>query len=101
MAINVVSNSSDASSRNLVFIHNDHASATGTVPLALRQDAPTTTNYWKVATFANGSNTVTLWFGNGTTANGSLTGTAGDILFNGGSNKPEYCTSGTSWTALV
>jgi hypothetical protein len=99
--LNLISNSSDSSTRNLAFIHNDNASATGTTILALRQDAPTSTNYWKMATFANGSNTVTLWIGSGTTGNGNLSATAGDILFNGGSNKPEYNTGTTNWTALV
>jgi len=36
------SNSSDASTRYLVNIHNDHASATGAVPLRILQDSPAT-----------------------------------------------------------
>lgn len=44
---------------------------------------------------------VTLWVSDGTTANGNLSGTAGDICFNGGSNKPEYCTGTTNWSPLV
>lgn len=102
--ISLVSNSSDTTARNLVFVHNDHASANGAVPLALRNDAATSTNYFKIQTWTNGSNTNTLWMGNGTTANGNLTGTLGDIIINAGSNKPEYCTSnpsGTAWSALV
>lgn len=55
------------------------------------------THFYKIMT-ANG---VTLWMGDGNTANGALSGTAGDILFNGGSNKPEYCTGTTNWTALA
>lgn len=98
---NFVSNSADATARNLMFIHNNHASAVGAVPLALRNDGPTSTNYFKILTLGNGSNTVTLWQGNGTTANGNLSGTAGDVLFNGGSNKIEYCTGTTNWTATV
>lgn len=47
------------------------------------------------------TNTTSLWVSDGTTANGNLSGTAGDICFNAGSNKPEYCTATTSWTALV
>lgn len=48
-----------------------------------------------------GTNTATIWVSDGTTANGALTGTAGDLCLNAGSNKPEYCTGTTSWTALV
>lgn len=47
------------------------------------------------------TNTTSLWISDGTTAQGNLSGTAGDICFNAGSNKPEYCTGTTSWTALV
>lgn len=53
---------------------------------------------------ANGK---TIWVAsaaNGTTGNGVLVaGAAGDLLINGGSNKPEYATTAasTTWTALV
>lgn len=91
------SNSSDATARVLVDIKNDHASAVGAVPLKVVNDAPTSTNYFKVGVF----NTVTLWMGNGTDPNGVLSGTAGDVLFNGASNKPAYCTGTTTWVNLV
>lgn len=108
-AINIVSNSADATARALVYVKNDHASAASTTILDLVNDAPlgairttvaaTTTNFFKVGIF----NGVTLWVGNGNTANAALAATTGDILFNGGSNKPEYCTNGagSAWTALV
>lgn len=106
-AISVTSNSADTGTRSLVFVKNDHASATAATCLELTNDAPlgaikttvaaTSTNFFKVGVF----NGVTLWVGNGNTGNAALTGTAGDILFNGGSNKPEYCTGTTNWTALV
>lgn len=97
---NLVSNSSDNSTRQLVFIHNDHTSATGTTPLYVRQDAPTSTNYFRGMQFNNGSNTVTIWFGNGTSPNGSLSATAGDVCFGCDSGKSYYCTGTTNWTAL-
>lgn len=107
-AINITSNSSDASARSLVYVKNDNTSATAATAIEVVNDAPlgafkttiaaTSTNYFKVGVF----NGVTLWVGNGTGANGVLSGTAGDILFNGASNKPEYCSStGTTWAALV
>jgi hypothetical protein len=92
------SNSADTTARSLVTIHNDNSAAVGAVPLTITQDAIPTTHFKKVAVLAG----VTLWISDGTTANGALTGTAGDICFNGGSNKPEYCsTTGTTWAALV
>lgn len=99
--LNLVSNSSDTGTRSLVFIKNTHTSASAATPLEIDQRYATSTNYFRIAKYTSSSGTVTLWIGNGTTANGTLSGTAGDILLNGGSNKPEYCTGTTNWTALV
>ena len=105
--VNIVQNSADTGTRSVVFIKQDHASASGATALEVTQDGAlaaikvtsvaTSTNFFKIATM----NGVTLWMGNGNTGNAALSGTAGDILFNGGSNKPEYCTGTTNWTALV
>lgn len=101
-AIVVNSNSADTGTRNLVNIVNDHASATAVTPLRIQQDAPTSTNYARMQVLVFASTTTTLWMGSGTTANGNLSGTAGDICLNAGSNKPEYCSvTGTTWVALV
>ncbi len=91
------SNSADATARSLVTIHNDHASAVGAIPLTITQDGPTSTNYF-AAIKVNGN---TIWVGNGNTANGVLSGTAGDMLINGGSSKIEFCTGTTNWTATT
>lgn len=106
-AVNVVTNSADTGTRSLVYIKQDHASASGATPLELANDgalalikgtaAATDGHYFPFAVV----NDVTIWIGDGTTADGTLSGTAGDILFNGGSNKPEYCTGTTNWTALA
>ena len=106
-AISITSDSADASARSLVYIKNDNTSATAATALEVVNDAPlgafkttvaaTSTNYFKVGAF----NGVTLWVGNGTGGNGVLSATAGDILFNGASNKPEYCTGTNVWVALV
>ncbi|RJO60390.1 hypothetical protein C4544_05185 [candidate division WS5 bacterium] len=68
-------------------------------PIRITQSNLTSTNYRKLMT--ESATGISVWMGNGTTANGNLSGTAGDILINGGSNKPEYCTGTTNWTALV
>ena len=74
------------------------ADSTGS-PIAITQNAVVSTNYRKLVTeTATG---ITIWMGNGTGANGVLSGTAGDILINGATNKPEYCTGTTVWVALV
>jgi len=95
--VNLHSDSADTTARSLVHIHNDNTAAVGTVPLEIVQDAVPTTHF-KIAMKLAG---VTIWISDGTTANSALSGTAGDICFNAGSNKPEYCTGTTSWTALV
>lgn len=106
--LNINDNSADTGTRSIVSIKQDHASASGATPLTILNDnatkpliagtaTATSTNFFKIAT----CNGVTLWMGNGNTANAALSGTAGDILFNGGTNKPEYCTGTTNWTALV
>ncbi len=97
--INAHSNSADTTARSLVHIHNDNAAAVGTVPLEIVQDSPATAHFY--AAFKLNGNTI--WIGDGTTANAALAATTGDILINGGSNKPEYCTNGggSLWSALV
>lgn len=96
-AINVTSNSADATARSLVYIKNDHASAVGTIPLAIVQDSPATAHFYAAIKV----NSNTIWVGDGTTANGTLSGTAGDILINGGASKIEFCTGTTNWTATT
>lgn len=73
-------------------------------PLSITQNNATTTNYAKQIKliFAGaGATTSIIWQGNGTDPNGVLSGTAGDILINGASNKPAYCTGGTVWVNFV
>lgn len=96
-AIKVASSSTDTTAHNLIQAVN---SGTGSIAaLYGGTNVVISTHFRKILT-ESGSG-VTLWFSDGTTANGALTGVAGDICFNAGSNKPEYCTATTSWTALV
>lgn len=107
-SLTVTDSSADTGTRSSVAISVSNAaasgataltitSANGTKPLIAGTGTAATAHFFKVATV----NGVTWWVGDGTTANAALSGTAGDVLFNGGSNKPEYCTGTTSWTALV
>jgi len=69
--------------------------ATG-YPISVTQAAVTDTNFKKIASWAG----VTLWVSDGTTPNGNLTGTAGDVCYNGASSQPFYCTGTTNWTGM-
>lgn len=64
-----------------------------TFVLSLAQGALTTTNFKRVIDCAG----VTIWKSDGTSPNGTLTGTAGDICLNGTSGKIYYCTGTTVW----
>jgi hypothetical protein len=99
VGINLHSNSADVTARDLVHIHNDNAAAVGANPITVVQDGLVSTHFYRIMKM----NSNTLWMGDGTTANAALAATTGDILINGGSNKPEYCTNGAGslWTALV
>ena len=96
--LTIASSSADTTARGLLNLTSSSGSATGAA--AIRSAiAKQTTHFQRMWT--DSVSGVTFWFGDGSTANAALTGSAGDILFNGGSNKPEYCTGTTNWTALV
>lgn len=56
----------------------------------------TTTNF----TLIFKSRGVSFYTSDGTTPNGNLSGTAGDVCFNGPSGQPFYCGGGTTWTGM-
>lgn len=67
--------------------------------LLITQAGVTSTNFAKMITF----NTFTLWVSDGTTAEGALTGVAGDIVLNGGTGAGQtaFCNAnGTNWTDM-
>ncbi len=94
----ISSSSTDATARGLIQLTNSGSGSTGTALIRGTQVVQST-NFRRFMT-ESGSG-VTIWLGNGNTANNALTGIVGDILINGGSNKPEYCTGTTGWVALV
>ncbi len=96
--LTISSSSTDSGARGLVTLTASGVGSTGTSMVRMTQ-AVQSTNFRKI--FTETGSGITLWWGNGTTGQGNLTGTAGDVLLNGGSNKPEYCTGTTNWTALV
>lgn len=96
--MSIISSSADTTARGLVQLTSSSTSATGASAIRFTM-ALLSTHFRKFAT--DSLTGVTLWYGDGTTANGALSGTAGDICLNAGSNKPEYCTGTTNWSALV
>lgn len=68
-------------------------------PLAFTQNNITSTHFRKIWTETNAA--ITIWMSDGTDPNGALSGTAGDVCYNGATNKPAYCTGTTNWTNLV
>jgi hypothetical protein len=96
--ISLTCNSSDTSARSMIYLHQDHASAVGAVPITIVQDAVTST-YFKIALVLAG---VTIWVSDGThSPNSALTATAGDMCLNGDSGKTYYCTGTNAWTAYA
>lgn len=98
--LRITSSSADTTARGLIQLSSSSTSATGAS--AIRFTMALMSSHFR--RFATDSNTgVTLWFGDGTTANAALAATTGDFIINAGSNKPEYCTNGggSLWTAVV
>lgn len=93
------SNSADATARTLVDIHNDHASAVGTIPLKITQDAPTSTNFKLMMTLG----TMQVFVSDQTSPNTALTATEGSICFNGSSTGQMFWNTdgSTAWTAFA
>lgn len=50
--------------------------------------------------FSETNTSVVIWLSDGTTPNGNLSGTAGDICLNGTSGQAFYCTGTTNWTGM-
>lgn len=101
VGVNVTSNSADATARSLVYIKNDHASATGVAPLTIVNDAVqgTGSKFKRAATFCG----ISIWVSiDGTSPNGALTGDAvGDICLNAATGKPLICTGTNVWAAVA
>lgn len=66
-------------------------------PIQITQAAVTSSHFRKI--YKETGSGITLWHSDGTTPNGNLSGTAGDVCFNGASSQIFYCTGTTNWTA--
>lgn len=106
-AIAVSSASADTGTRSLVKVTNSASAATGTVGIevantstgaAIKTTTGLTSSHFQKVMTAGG---VTLWVSDATDPNGALTATAGDVCYNGASNKPAYCTGTSVWVNFV
>jgi len=97
--VNLHSDSSDTTARDLLHIHNDNTAAVATVPLTIVQDALVSTNFKKVGTFAG----ISIWVSDGTSPNGALTGTTGDICLAGTGGATFYASNGAGqvWASMA
>lgn len=105
--ISVSSAAAGTGARSLVKVTNTNASSVNTVGVEVANTSTgpalktttglTSTHFQKVGLFGG----VTLWVSDATDPNGALAGTAGDVCFNGATNKPAYCTGTTVWVNFV
>ncbi len=103
VAVLLTDASSSAAARTDVKINVTNASAVGAIPLSIQSVAVTGSNSKFILVQKLG--VVSVYCGidsGGNDPNGQLTGVAGDICYNGASNKPYYCTvNGTTWVTIV
>ncbi len=97
-AVLLTDSSADTAARIGMKIDVTHVAAVGVIPLQIANVAVTSTHFVKMASYKNGATVITLWLSDATDPNGALSGTAGDICYNGASNKPAFCTGTTNWT---
>ena len=106
-AISVSSAAAGTGTRSLVKVTNSNAASTGTTGIevantstgaAIKTTTGLTSTHFQRAMVLGG---VTVWTSDGTDPNGALTATAGDVCFNGATNKPAYCTGTSVWVNFV
>lgn len=106
-AIAVSSAAAGTGARSLVKVTNSNASSVNTIGIevantstnaAFKSTVGLTSTHFQKQMVLGG---VTLWTSDGTDPNGALTGTAGDVCYNGATNKPAYCTGTTVWVNFV
>lgn len=98
----ITDSSADTSARIGILSKVTNAAAVLAVPFKSSNVAVVNSKFTKHYVMTDGTKTNVIWLDqDATDPNGTLTGTAGDLLLNGPSNKPYYCTGTTNWAALV
>ncbi len=100
-AVLLTDSSADTAARIGIKVAVTNAAAVLALPLQISNVAVNSTHFVKMTSYKNGATVITLWLSDATDPNGALSGTAGDICYNGASNKPAYCTGTTNWTNFV
>jgi hypothetical protein len=95
--------STDTSARVGIYSKVTAAAAVLAIPFKSSNVAVVNSKFTKHFVMTDGTGTFTIWMSqDATDPNGVLTGVAGDLLLNGPSHKPYYCTvSGTTWATVV
>lgn len=94
-----ITNSPHTGTRTLVSIVNDNTAAVNVTPFSIQQDALVSTNFRRI--MAESNTGITTWISDGTSPNGNLSGTLGDICYNGSNGQLYRCTGTTNWVLIV
>lgn len=98
--LSVTSASADTGAFNVARFAVTNTAATAASPIRTSNVAVNNSKFTKISSHTDGTKTITVWMSqDATTPNGTLSGTAGDICYNGPSNRTFYCTGTTNWTA--
>lgn len=93
--------SADTAARIGMLLAVTNSAAVGAIPLQISNVAVTSTHFVPIMQAKNGATVITVWLSDNTDPNGALSGTAGDICYNGATHKPAYCTGTTTWVNFV
>lgn len=98
--MSIRSSSSSTSTRSMYEARNTGTASVNVTGFHSYNAAPTSSNYYrqfKMTAHAAGDTVNTIWQGIGTKADGTLSGTTGDMIINGDGNSIEICVTGTTW----
>ncbi len=98
----ITDSSADTSARFGLFSKVTNTAAVLAVPIKSSNVAVVNSKFTKQWQMTDGTKTVNVWLDQDQTdPNGTLSGTAGDMLLNGVGGKLYFCTGTTSWTATT
>lgn len=94
--------SADTGARIGIYSKVTNAAAVLAKPFQSSNVAVVNSKFTKHYVMTDGTKTCVIWLSqDGTDPNGTLSGTAGDMLLNGPSSKIYFCTGTTNWTATT